>query len=313
MQKSERLIDLMRYLNGKNVFHLKEIIKKYDVSKSTALRDIQSLEAMGMPIYSQSGRNGYYGILPNRLLSPIVFTVDEMYALYFAMLSLSDYQTTPFHLNTKTLKNKFELCLSDNIKSKLNKMEAILSMGVVKHFNESHYLKDILNFAIDNKVCKVEYTKKLMTCDYYVQFINISSLYGQWYTTAYDFRTNKQIVFRCDKIQSVKESNLFVAKDYSEITQSSELISRGIDAIDFIVEISERGVDKFYKENYPSMKLERCGDHYQIIGYYNPGEESFISNYFISYGKQVISISPEQLRTLVKNEINQLVSHYNDK
>lgn len=70
-----------------------------------------------MPIYSQSGRNGFYGILSNRLLSPIVFTVDEMYALYFAMLTLSDYQATPFHLSTIALKNKFEMCLSDEKKT----------------------------------------------------------------------------------------------------------------------------------------------------------------------------------------------------
>ena len=63
MRKSERLHDMMIYLNGKNSFNLKDIIKKYHISKSTALRDIQSLESIGMPIYSQQGRNGYYGIL----------------------------------------------------------------------------------------------------------------------------------------------------------------------------------------------------------------------------------------------------------
>ena len=134
MRKSERLHDMMIYLNGKNSFNLKDIIKKYHISKSTALRDIQSLESIGMPIYSQQGRNGYYGILPNRLLSPIVFTVDEMYALYFAMLTLRDYQTTPFHFSVTALKNKFEMCLSDEKKNQLRKMESILRMGGIKHF-----------------------------------------------------------------------------------------------------------------------------------------------------------------------------------
>ena len=52
-----------------------------------------------MPIYSKSGRNGSYKILPNRLLSPIVFTIDEVYSLYFchAYIKLA-YQSTPFHL-----------------------------------------------------------------------------------------------------------------------------------------------------------------------------------------------------------------------
>lgn len=312
MNKSERLNDLMIYLNGKNTFNLKEIMNKYKISKSTALRDIQSLEAMGMPIYSQSGRNGFYGILPNRLLSPIVFNVDEMYALYFAMLTLSDYQTTPFHLCTKSLKNKFEMCLSNEKISRLRKMEALLSMGVVKHFNESHCLKDILTFAIENKVCEVEYKKDSKTQIYFVQFFDISSSFGQWYSTAYNFKSEKPQVFRCDKIVSVKESAQFVAKESSEFKKTEELIYKNIDAIDFRVEITQKGVDKFYKENYPSMKLEKNGGRFYINGFYNLGEERFIENYFIAYGEQVLSITPAVLRNNIKNALKKLDLHYSE-
>lgn len=59
MKKSERLIDMMVYLNDKKSFNLKDIMDRYTISKSTALRDIQSLEEIGMPIYSNSGRNGH--------------------------------------------------------------------------------------------------------------------------------------------------------------------------------------------------------------------------------------------------------------
>lgn len=313
MKKSERLNNLMIYLNGKNVFNLKDIMNKYHVSKSTALRDIQSLETIGMPIYSQTGRNGFYGILPNRLLSPIVFTVEEMYALYFAMLTLSDYQTTPFHLKTKALKDKFVMCLSEEKISQLQKMETILSMGVVKHFNESKYLKDILNFAIENKVCEIEYSKASIPLVYFVQFLAISSSFGQWYTTAYNFNTDMTIIFRCDKILSVKESNQFLAKETSEFKKSHEQLYRNTDAVDFIVEIKEKGIDKFHKENYPSMKLKKIENRFYIMGFYNPSDESFISNYFISYGNQVLSVTPLALKNNIKNALEDLVSHFNSK
>ena len=104
MKKSERLNDMMMYLNDKKFFSLKNIMDRYSISKSTALRDIQSLEEIGMPIYSTTGRNGCYGILPNRLLSPIVFTIDEVHALYFSMQTLNAYQSTPFYLNIQKLK-----------------------------------------------------------------------------------------------------------------------------------------------------------------------------------------------------------------
>ena len=99
MNKSERLNDMMLYLNGKNYFNLKDLMIRYQISKSTALRDVEALENIGMPIYSEYGRNGRYGILKNKLLSPIIFRINEVYALYFAKLTLRGYQTKPFHLD----------------------------------------------------------------------------------------------------------------------------------------------------------------------------------------------------------------------
>ena len=59
MNKSERINDMMLFLNDRSSFNLKDIMKKYNISRSTALRDISSLEEIGMPIYSQTGRNGF--------------------------------------------------------------------------------------------------------------------------------------------------------------------------------------------------------------------------------------------------------------
>lgn len=310
MTKSERLNDMMIYLNGKNTFNLKDIIRKYQISRSTALRDIQSLEQIGMPIYSQMGRNGFYGILPNKLLSPIVFTTDEMHALYFAMLTLSDYQTTPFHLNTKTLKDKFEMCLSDDKIAQLRKMEMILNMGIIKHPNESKSLKDILAFAIDSKVCEVTYKKEMTPQTYFLQFFNISSSFGQWYATAYNFQTEKQIVLRCDKIETVVESSQYAAIDLLALKTTKMPLYKEKDAIDFSVEVTPKGVDKFHKEKYPSMKLQVHEERFFINGFYHPKEESFITNYFLSYGTQIISITPDTLKVSMRNALKTLNKHY---
>ncbi|EAG7117593.1 HTH domain-containing protein, partial [Listeria monocytogenes] len=129
MNKSERLNDMMLFLNDKNTFQLSDIMTKYDISRSTAIRDIKSLEEIGMPIYSERGRNGHYQVLRNRLLSPIVFNIDEVFALYFSMLTLKAYETTPFHLSVEKLKTKFERCLSAEKIEMLRKTEEVFSLG----------------------------------------------------------------------------------------------------------------------------------------------------------------------------------------
>lgn len=309
MNKSERLNDMMLFLNDKNSFNLKHIIEKYAISKSTALRDIQSLEEIGMPIYSQAGRNGYYGVLQNRLLSPIVFNLDEVFALYFSMLTLRAYETTPFHLSIEKLKQKFEKCLSAEKIEMLHKIEKVFSLGAIQHNNHCHFLKDILQFALEEKVCEVGYRKEGADKWYVVQFYNITSAYGQWYATGYNFQTESTQVLRCDKVIALKENTEYIAKTLAEFEKPAEALYKLTDATDFEVEVSLKGVDLFYKEHYPSMELSSENGRYFIRGFYNGGEESFIANYFISYADKIISIQPASLKNLIIEKVDILKEH----
>ncbi len=309
MKKTERLNDMMIYLNDKKSFNLKDIMNRYTISKSTALRDIQSLEEIGMPIYSNFGRNGYYGILPNRLLSPIVFTIDEVHALYFSMQTLNAYQSTPFHLNVEKLKQKFEGCISEERIKKLRKMELIFSLGSYQNKNECNCLKDILHMAVDETVCEVRYTKGVIEKQYYVQFFDITSAYGQWYATAYNFQTEKPQVFRCDKIYSVQSCDKYIARPLSEFLRPSQEMFRDKEAVDFEVRVSIKGVDMFYKEHYPSMELYQENGECYIRGFYNKGEEYFIANYFILYGETILSIRPDSLKNLVLERLETIKNY----
>ena len=50
MNKSQRINDMLIFLNKKRQFNLKDIMNRYHISKSTALRDIASLETLGMAV-----------------------------------------------------------------------------------------------------------------------------------------------------------------------------------------------------------------------------------------------------------------------
>lgn len=309
MKKAERLHDMMLYLNDKKSFNLKSIMGRYSISKSTALRDVQSLEEIGMPIYSSPGRGGHYGILPNRLLSPIVFSMSEVYALYFSMQTLAAYQSTPFHLNAEGLKQKFESCLSAEQVEKLRKMEAVFSLGGGQSKKECGCLADILRMAVNEAVCEIRYVKKKAPKRYFAQFFDITSAYGQWYATAYNFQTKQPQVFRCDKILSVAPCTAYTPKPLSELLRSPKELFRGKAAVDFAVSVSAGGADIFYKEQYPSMALRREKENYCIHGFYNPGEETFIANYFMAFGETIVAVQPARLKSLLLERLASIEKH----
>lgn len=60
MKKDERLIQEMIYINSKKNFNLNDLIGEFDISRSTALRNISSLEELGVPLYSEKGIHEIY-------------------------------------------------------------------------------------------------------------------------------------------------------------------------------------------------------------------------------------------------------------
>ncbi len=306
MKKTERLNDMMRYLSDKSRFGLKDLMSKYEISRSTALRDIQSLEAIGMPIYSQVGRNGYYGILPNRLLSPIVFHTEEVYALYFAMQSLTAYQSTPFDFELAQLKEKFENCLLEPTVQKLRTLEAVVAMNAPIHASSSTHLKAILEFALTATPCDIAYQKGASVKHYSVQFLKIKAAHGQWYTEAYDFVAEKKKTYRCDKVLSVESTAQFKAI----APEAADTPHRSPEAVAFCVEVDEKGADRFYREHYPSMAINRQACRYRITGYYNLEESGFIAAYFLAYGTSVRAVYPEALKDLIVAASRAVNAHY---
>ena len=188
-------------------------------------------------------------------------------------------------------------------------MKQVFRLGAVRHPNESRYLKEILYNAIEEQPCQIEYEKHGLK-KYIVQFFDIFSAYGQWYGTAYNFEAQKTQVFRCDKIQAVSPSTQFRGKKLSEFQKPADELYKEKDAVEFEVQISEKGLDLFYKEHYPSMQLCAENNQYSIHGFYNRGEEKFIADYFIRFSFSVLSVKPISLKEIISKRLNELSSYY---
>lgn len=68
MSKAKRLLDILMFVTAKKNFTAQEIADEFNISIRTVHRYILDLSDMGMPIYSEQGRNGGYTVLTSRLL-----------------------------------------------------------------------------------------------------------------------------------------------------------------------------------------------------------------------------------------------------
>ena len=197
MNKSQRINDMLIFLNKKRQINLKDIMNRYHISKSTALRDIASLETLGIPIYSDLGRNGSYKILSNDLLSPIIFSIDEISALYFSMLTLENYNMCPFDIDLQKLKEKFENSISEQQLSKITEIEKILQPEVRKTINNSQ-LRIILDILLhrQEEFFPIKYEQQSLQ----VQFIKLFNYKGDWYVEVLNKDTSQKEELSCQSI-----------------------------------------------------------------------------------------------------------------
>jgi len=101
-----------------------ELAKEFAVSKRTILRDLQSLERAGFPLYSEVGSAGGYHILKERVLPPITFSENEAKAIFFACQALQFYRDLPFEQETISVLKKFLDCLPLDVQNSISQIQS---------------------------------------------------------------------------------------------------------------------------------------------------------------------------------------------
>src|SRR5690606_30720599 len=202
MKKSERINQMLRFINQKQHFTLRDLMRKFQISKRTALRDIASLEEIGAPIYAEYGRNGGYRLLNPIQLPPISFSSQEIYALYFAMLALQSFSNLPFQVSFRSIHEKFINELPDSQRQEIESMKNRVSFRHTEQTKDSPHLEILLMAAVKKIVLKIAYQNAQQKSIRTIQPIAIYSMKGYWYCQAYDTSKEAYRVFRCDRITS---------------------------------------------------------------------------------------------------------------
>lgn len=124
-EKVERINIIMRYINNRSHFTISEIMREFNISRSTAIRDIREIEAMGMPLVAEVGRDGGYFVMHNSVLPEVRFTNDEVKALFIAFMATRNLQL-PYLKSRQSLAEKLLGLISESQQDDLILLNQIL-------------------------------------------------------------------------------------------------------------------------------------------------------------------------------------------
>jgi predicted DNA-binding transcriptional regulator YafY len=129
MNRIDRLTAILLLLQG-GKRTAGEIAGRFEVSRRTILRDIQSLCEMGIPIVADLGASGGYTLMPDYSLPPLALTLHEALLLRLALSSLSQLAETPFPQERESLLAKVQTLIPQRSRPAIDQFEQALSLDL---------------------------------------------------------------------------------------------------------------------------------------------------------------------------------------
>lgn len=312
MSKTKLLFKLIMYVNAKRQFTAQDVAYEFNISLRTAHRYLAELSEMGVPLYTESGRNGGYRVLDNRILPPILFNEHEAFAIFFTFESLKYYQSIPFEIDIKEVSNKLYTSLTPDMKRKVDKLSSVLAFWNIKRDLPSSYLQDIIESALEKQIVQIAYFSKSQSSIKEIVPLGTYAYNGFWYIPGFDLTIGEIRLFRMDRIQSLSRLN----KIYDpKITLEDWLIRQPHqeqhNPIRLYVELTREGVRQCQSQPwlvpYIVMKNEVQGYIDTTIEH---NEIDFVSNYFYQLGTAAKVIEPQEMVNRICEMAEELLQNY---
>lgn len=277
MKKVERINIIMRYINNRAHFTISEIMREFNISRSTAIRDIREIEAMGMPLVAEVGRDGGYFVMNNSVLPTVRFTDNEIKALFIAFMATRNQQL-PYLQSRQSLTEKLLGLISENQQDDLVLLNQILLFeGTNPNNPDLLDLSDLPHPMLEKLIqillidcyllISIEEEKELKT--YPIYLLHLYREKSLWIIEGFDLKEEKRRIIPVDNLTDV---TTYPAKKRANKKKILEHLSKHEEVINLVLELGPGAIAQFKK--YHPLKYS--------VSYTNPYQTTAILRTFIN-------------------------------
>lgn len=277
MKKVERINIIMRYINNRAHFTISEIMQEFNISRSTAIRDVREIEAMGMPLVAEVGRDGGYFVMNNSVLPTVRFTDNEIKALFIAFMATRNQQL-PYLKSRQSLSEKLLGLISENQQDDLVLLNQILLFeGTNPHNPVLLDLSDLPHPILERLIqillldsyllVTIKVEKEIKS--YPIYLLHLYREKSLWLIEGFDLEEQTRRIFPVDNLTDVKP---YPIKKRISKKKIVEQLSKQEEIINLILELGPKAIAQFKK--YHPLKTS--------ISYTNPFQTTAILKTFIN-------------------------------
>ncbi len=295
----ERLFGIVYILIDKKRVTARELAKHFEVSSRTILRDIDTICAAGIPVYTMQGKGGGVFMMENYILDRASITDEEQNQLLFALKSMASSEHVQADSLLAKLRALFNKTDTDWIEVDFSPWgDGRKDKGKFELLKQSIMQSKALQFSYASSYGRL--SKRRV---YPLKLVFKSS---SWYLQAYctdrqDYRT-----FKVNRIQSCEVSDERFMRELYKSPPINQINQTAGGFLKVKVELPVHMAFRVYDEFWPD-DIERALDGGFIITTYLP-DSGWLYSYLLSFGPGIKVLEPSKVKETLINMLDKMKS-----
>ncbi|TDW46076.1 putative DNA-binding transcriptional regulator YafY [Flavobacterium sp. 270] len=210
-KRFDRIVAILIQLQSKKIVKAQELADRFDCSLRTIYRDIRTLEASGVPIYSEAGVG--YALMDGYRLPPVMFTREEVSSFIAAEKLMQKFTDPVLGNHYAAAMYKLKSVLRSTDKDWLSNIESRIVMQTAEpmfHDNSPNTLAILFESIAEKKQILLHYKtyERDEATQRNLEPVGVFHDHNNWYFLCYCHLRKDYRQFRTDRIQSIKKTDL---------------------------------------------------------------------------------------------------------
>lgn len=287
--------------------------ERFEVTRRTIIRDIQTLCELGVPIYAKPGPSGGYGLQAGFKLHPLHLDKDEALAVLTALKSLQTYQESPFKAARWTVQDKIRAGLPGEVAAYVDRLLPALAMDTPERSYKAPWLQLLIAYTAEKRWIEAIYHSQSARRTLLLQPRKIYPNNGFWYCEAYSHTHGEERLFRVDRFDAVAPvaapidgKGQGVSSDQTGDRSRPEFDDTRIQA-----RLTYRGMVMVEADRHIGEQIEQVNDDTWMIDFVCPGREvPWAIRLFYSLGLDAEVIEPVWIRQEIRKLADSVARQY---
>ncbi|WP_306351970.1 helix-turn-helix transcriptional regulator [Flavobacterium sp. '19STA2R22 D10 B1'] len=302
-KRFDRIVAILIQLQSKKIVKAQELADRFDVSLRTIYRDIRTLEASGVPIYSEAGVG--YSLVDGYRLPPVMFTREEASSFIAAEKLMQIFTDKEFGSHYASAMYKLKAVLRSTDKDWVSNIESkvVIQQPSQKLFNDKspNTLTVLFESIAEKKQAFLFYQvyQDDVITERAIEPVGLFHDNNSWYVFAYCHLRKDYRQFRTDRIQEIKRTEkAFVQEHHPLETYLNKEKNCIPTKVRILINKREARYLTWEKKSFGLVSEKEVGNQMELTFMCNDVVQGF-PRWYLMFGDYCRILEPESLKTRV--------------